>query len=408
MTETKLSEQSVASDVCVTGYITIRRDRNSAGGGVGIWAKSGLSIPELSYLNNPELEILWVSLSLQRGETIVIGGVYCPGSCPWRDTRLIEYLDDNLADIRSLGRYIIIAGDFNVHNREWLCSTKTTIAGEAMEECASHHLTQLVTNPTRGDNTLDLILSDFPANRPATIYPTPPPLGRSDYAVVITEFCVQPWQEVPTTRCVWDYKAADWNRMRACLRQTNWTDIITANPKHSCQNLTTTILGCMQELIPNRSITTRPCDPKWWTPECTNAVKAKDSAWERWHWNMDDHGLKQHFVLAVSQAANAIATSKSAMQARIRTKLASGSLHNKEWWSSLKSATGSSRESSIPLLIDSSGRECHSSQEKSESFAEHFSRKCGLGNEDLRAGISQHWRALTTLLYSTSVSECKL
>ena len=100
---------------------------------------------------------------------------------------------------------------------------------------------------------------------------------------------------------------------------------------------------------------------------------------------MDDHGLKQHFVLAVSQAANAIATSKSAMQARIRTKLASGSLHNKEWWSSLKSATGSSRESSIPLLIDSSGRECHSSQENSESFAEHFSRKCRLGNEDLRA-----------------------
>ena len=28
VTETKLSEQSVASDVCVTGYITIRRDRN--------------------------------------------------------------------------------------------------------------------------------------------------------------------------------------------------------------------------------------------------------------------------------------------------------------------------------------------------------------------------------------------
>ena len=103
VTETKLSEQSVSSDVCVTGYITIRHDRNSAGGGVGIWAKSGLSIAELSYLNNPEHEILWVFLSLQRGETIVIGGVYRPGSCPGHTTKLIEYLDDNLAGIRSLG-----------------------------------------------------------------------------------------------------------------------------------------------------------------------------------------------------------------------------------------------------------------------------------------------------------------
>ena len=55
VTETKLSEQSVASDVCVTSYITIRHDRNSAGGGVGIWAKSGPSIAELSYLNNLSL-----------------------------------------------------------------------------------------------------------------------------------------------------------------------------------------------------------------------------------------------------------------------------------------------------------------------------------------------------------------
>ena len=163
-----------------------------------------------------------------------------------------------------------------------------------MEEFrASHHQTQLVTHPTRGDNTLDLIMSDFPANRPATIHPTPPPppIGRSDHAVAITEFCVQPRQEVPTTRCVWDYNTADWNRMRACLRQTNWTAIITANPKHSCQNLTTTILGCMQEFIPNRSITTRPCGPKWWTSECTNAVKAKDTAWKCWHRNKGDHGL---------------------------------------------------------------------------------------------------------------------
>ena len=73
------------------------------------------------------------------------------------------------------------------------------------------------------------------------------------------------------------------------------------------------------------------------------------------------------------------------MQARIRAKLASGSLCDKEWCSTLKSATGSRRASNVPLLIDSSGRECHLSQEKSECVSDYFSRKCNLGNEDLRA-----------------------
>ena len=51
----------------------------------------------------------------------------------------------------------------------------------------------------------------------------------------------------------------------------------------------------------------------------------------------------------------------------------------------LKSATESSRESSTLLLIDSSGGECHSPQEKSECLAEHFFPKSSLGDEDIRA-----------------------
>ena len=91
VTETKLSNESPLSDVCAPGYTTIRRDRNSSGGGVGIWAKTGLSIAQLPHLNSPEHEILWVSLSLQGGNKIVIGAVYRPGSCPEHDTSLIDH-----------------------------------------------------------------------------------------------------------------------------------------------------------------------------------------------------------------------------------------------------------------------------------------------------------------------------
>ena len=158
--------------------------------------------------------------------------------------------------------------------------------------------------------------------------------------------------------------------MRARLRQTDWTDITTGNPEQSCQNLTTKILDCMQEFIPSRNLATRPCDPKWWTLACTRAVEAKDKAWNCWLRNKWDPGLKQNFLVAVNLTVKVIAKAKSAMEARIRSKLATGSLRDKEWWCTMKRASGSNKESSVPLLIDSSGKECHSSQEKSECLAQ--------------------------------------
>ena len=139
----------------------------------------------------------------------------------------------------------------------------------------------------------------------------------------------------------------------------------------------------MQEFIPSRNLTTRPCDPKCWTLACTRPVEAKDKAWKCWLRNKWDPGLKQNFLVAVNLTVKVIAKAKSAMEARIRSKLATGSLRDKEWWCTMKRASGSNKESSVPLLIDSSGKEYHSSQEKSECLAQYFSHKCSLGNDEL-------------------------
>ena len=173
-------------------------------------------------------------------------------------------------------------------------------------------------------------------------------------------------------------------------RLTGRTCIITANSEHSCLNLTTTILGCMQEFIPNRSITTRPCDPKWWIPECTNAVKAKVTAWKRWYRNKDDHGLKQHFVLAGSQAANAIVTAKSAMQARIRAKLASGSLCDKEWWSTLKSAQGPDVKAGYHYLLTAQGENVTYHKRNLNAFQTISPANAASEMKTFAPGISQH------------------
>lgn len=89
-----------------------------------------------------------------------------------------------------------------------------------MEEvCASHPLAQHVSSPTRRENTLDLVMSDFNVPIHNSVHAL---LGHSDHAVIVTDFCTQPLRsDTPTSRTVWRYNHADWDRMRAQLRLTD-------------------------------------------------------------------------------------------------------------------------------------------------------------------------------------------
>ena len=84
-------------------------------------------------------------MSLSTQQSVVIGALFQPGSCADNDTCLIEYLGPALYMARTYGTHMVLAGDFNVHQETWLCCTKTTVAGEALEElCAELQLHQHV------------------------------------------------------------------------------------------------------------------------------------------------------------------------------------------------------------------------------------------------------------------------
>eukprot|EP00117_Sycon_ciliatum_P010660 scpid33236/ scgid4028/ RNA-directed DNA polymerase from mobile element jockey; Reverse transcriptase len=321
---------------------------------------------------------------MHSGTKTVLGALYRPGSCAETDTSLMDYLDNTLDDVRRLGSNVIIAGDFNVHNSAWLQSSKTTRAGECLEEvCAAHHLVQHVTQPTRGNNTLDLIISDFSHPVCTTAYA---PLGRSDHAVIIAEFLQQhPRREDPAVRQVWKYALADWHRLRAYLRNIDWPAKIHGCAEQSCQRVTDVIMHGMKQFIPSKELVVHQSNPVWWTPDCSNANHAKERAWKLWRRNPRNDNHKVQYITTVNHEVEACHAARLAHQRRIRNKLTAGSLRDKEWWSTIKSAAGKGRCSDIPLLTNPAGQEFHSSREKAECFAAHFANKCSLGNNDLCA-----------------------
>ena len=126
-----------------------------------------------------------------------------------------------------------------------------------------HGLVQHVKTATRGNNPLDLILSDL-GDRVSVDVTSP--IGRSDHSVLLTKIATCPQREKRTTRRVWRYSKADWGRLGKFYRDVEWSKIISSDPNLACKGVTETILDGMHRHIPNKRLTTRPSDPSWWTP----------------------------------------------------------------------------------------------------------------------------------------------
>ena len=130
---------------------------------MAVWVKATLAMNELDTIDVFGQELVWPNVKLSTGRPVAICAAYRPGTCSDTDTSIFNVICRGLTSTACRNSAVIVAGDFNVHNQEWLHSSRTTRAGEHAEDmCYMHSLEQLVDQPTRGRNTLDLIMSDLP------------------------------------------------------------------------------------------------------------------------------------------------------------------------------------------------------------------------------------------------------
>ena len=178
LTETHLKGDAI-KPLVPSGYkIVARLDRSKHGCGLFIGAKKHLLVDKLdlsSYNTVKEAEIV----GIRSGDEDYLL-CYTPKSS--LALRLLiaaqQYMLDNP------DRKVVLLGDFNLHNQDWITSSSTDAAGiEAEEMCAMFGLKQLVDFPTREHNTLDLVMSPIPgAATPVE------PMGSSDHVSVSTTF----------------------------------------------------------------------------------------------------------------------------------------------------------------------------------------------------------------------------
>ena len=165
------------------------------------------TIPSLGIDTNSTIKIVWSYLNLGRNSDVVIGSFYCPPHSP--DT-VLEDLQSSLVSVKQ--KYpkalIILDGDFNCPGIDWQHGTLTEsyiscyFRQKLITSSQDTQMSQLVTFPTRAQNTLDLLFTTHPDSF-LSCYPAP---GLNDYDAVLATFQIPNPMIKKAPRTVYLYK----------------------------------------------------------------------------------------------------------------------------------------------------------------------------------------------------------
>lgn len=240
------------------GYDLFRQDRcERHGGGVFILVKSKLRPADFS-LSNDNVSFqdsVWCSIIYSQTISLLIGCIYrSPTSTSSNDTALCSVMSRACASFNGIK---IILGDFNCPNVDWR-HPSTHCSSHFLVECSNDNfLHQMVTEPTRGDNILDLVFTDDSSCVRRTSVTDPFP--GSDHLSVTVEVAFDRacdrQNEKTSTRYfeVLDYSNADWIAYQTLLSDMDIDDLFSSeNIDEIWDSIKKYILQAATRCIPTR------------------------------------------------------------------------------------------------------------------------------------------------------------
>ena len=178
--ETWLNESVNDSEIAITGYNLIRKDRNRNGGGVCFYVKQSIDFKERNDIGNG-IESLWFSVK-HKNKLVMFGTIYRP---PNSTTDYYDNMFNEIQRAKGICDHLIIMGDFNYDYVNDKTLSKNPIFNIEM----LFDMKQLIQEPTRKTvNTkslLDVIItSDYELHENTTVIHT----SMSDHDCVYSEY----------------------------------------------------------------------------------------------------------------------------------------------------------------------------------------------------------------------------
>ena len=272
-TETWLKPDIHNAELEMDEYAVYRRDRrNNIGGGVLIAVHKSINSTETN-IETDDAELLWVKVVLKNQPDLLIAACYRPIVS---DKTTIPALQRTIDSMNN--KNMIISGDFNYPGFDW--SKRELKAGcpypslheEFQTFLEENSLTQLTTEPTRHENTLDLTLTNIPEriNR-SKVMP-----GISDHHVTYTELDMKIHRRQQAPRTLWLYKRANWEgfRLDMELKMKELADNDDLTVEEMWNGLKIAVTDGMAKFIPKKITRRKPRKP-WVSAMLEQKLKKK-------------------------------------------------------------------------------------------------------------------------------------
>lgn len=257
------------SQMNITGYTLFSKSRTDrTGGGVAIYVKNSIPCRSLDVDVPDELECTWIEIRphrLPRGvSAITICAVYIVTDSPLQPL-LEDHLLDSIDQIRTSypEMAFCIMGDFNRMNIDSILR--------------GNKLKQIVTFPTRGNATLDLILTNILDHYQL---PSPySPIGLSDHACVLWK----PRHRIPVNTkksCVIrPFGASSIRAFGRWIQDQSWSEVYESKCTQDKTNAMYSIIKEGMDMhLPTKRIRIHNTDKPWITPHIKKLISERQKA----------------------------------------------------------------------------------------------------------------------------------
>ncbi|KAI8479105.1 hypothetical protein Bbelb_431700 [Branchiostoma belcheri] len=250
----------------IDGFTVFSKCRSSRrGGGVAIYVRDNIPSSPLDIPVPTELECSWIKARPHRLPRNVSGlavcAVYCPPSSPHGELlvdHLVEAADSLRVKYPHIG--ILIGGDFN--------------RVDVRRLCVSQNLHQLVNQPTRGQSTLDLVITNLNQYYLTSVISAP--LGTSDHNIVT----MQPKSSAkPKNRTLGHSSLRAFGQW---ITTHHWAKVYSAPTAcETSRAMHTTLLAKIDQFFPLKITRLHHLDKPWLTSEIKALIRRRQQAFAR-------------------------------------------------------------------------------------------------------------------------------
>ena len=229
-------------------------------------------------------EILWVKVEITGNRPLFIGAYYRRVE---DDLESLREFQDSVSRVREHSDNVWVLGDFNLPKLSWPenspemkpdCSYKQ-VYEYFLSTIADYNLTQVVTEPTRQDNVLDLFLT----TNPTLINKVNCSPGLGDHDIVSAEAMLKPTLQKQKPRKVLLFGKADWPTLKAKMKlyqESFLSDHLGKTVEELWTDFTTTLDKLTRECIPSKLIRGKSSLP-WITQEIKRLIRKRDSLYAK-------------------------------------------------------------------------------------------------------------------------------